>query len=89
MSLETKSLLLQEKQESLKETSKSRNPTYKCYLPGDVIVHSVSCLLVMDPVANENAGGLLDQLTRAQHAITVPLPIAETAFVHLATGIPR
>lgn len=56
--------------------------------PGDVIVDSVSCLLVIDPLANENAGGRLGQLTGAQHAVTVPLPITETALVHLATGIP-
>lgn len=58
-------------------------------LPGDVIIHSISCLLVMDPVADENAGGLLPQLPRAQHAITVSLPVAETAFIHLAAGVPE
>lgn len=63
--------------------------TSKCNLPGDVIVHAVSCLLVMDPVADENAGGLFGQLTGAQHAITVPLPVTEAALVHLATGIPE
>ena len=58
-------------------------------LPGNVIVHPVSCLLVVDPVANENAGRLLVQLTRAQHAVAVPLPLTEAAFVHLTVGIPR
>lgn len=43
----------------------------------------------MDPVADENAGGLLPQLPRAQHAITVSLPVAETAFIHLAAGVPE
>lgn len=43
----------------------------------------------MDPVADENTGGLLPQLPGAQHAVTVPLPFAETAFIHLAAGIPE
>lgn len=59
-----------------------------CYRPGDVIVDSVSCLLVVDPVTKENAGGCLGQPAGAQHAVTVPLSIAETAFVHLAISIP-
>lgn len=57
-------------------------------LPGDVVIHSIASLLVMDPVADENAGGLLCQLPRAQHAVTVPLPAAETALIHLAAGVP-
>lgn len=78
------SLLLLEKQEY---SSVSR--FFLLDVPGDVIVHSVSCLLVMDPVADENAGGLFGQLTGAQHAVTVPLPVTEAALVHLATGIPE
>lgn len=43
----------------------------------------------MDPVADEDTGGLLPQLPGAQHAVTVPLPFAETAFIHLAAGVPE
>lgn len=43
----------------------------------------------MDPVSDENAGGLLPQLPGAQHAVTVSLPFAETAFIHLAAGVPE
>lgn len=42
----------------------------------------------MDPLANENAGGVLGQFTGAQHAVTVALSVTETALVHLATRIP-
>lgn len=56
--------------------------------PGDVIVDAISCLPVMDPLANENAGGSPGQLTGAQHAVTVTLAITKAALVHLATGIP-
>lgn len=43
----------------------------------------------MDPVADEDAGGLLPQLPRAQHAVTVSLSIAETALIHVAAGVPE
>lgn len=56
--------------------------------PGDVIIDAVSRLLVVDPVANENAGGCLGQPTGAQHAVAVALSIAEAAFVHLSVGVP-
>ena len=58
------------------------------FRPGDVIVDSISCLPVLDPLSNENAGGGPDLFTRAQHAVTLTLPFIETALVHLATGIP-
>lgn len=58
-------------------------------LPGDVVVHSVSRLLVVEPVADENAGGRLPQLPGAQHAVTVALAVAEAALVHLAAGVPE
>lgn len=57
-------------------------------LPGDVIKYSITGLLVMDPVADENAG-LLPQLPGAQHPVTVPLAFAETAFKHLTAGVPE
>lgn len=56
--------------------------------PGDVVMNSISCLPVVDPLANENAGGSPGQLTGAQHAVTVTLAVTETALVHLATGVP-
>lgn len=59
------------------------------FRPCDVIVDAISCLLVVDPLPDENTGGIPRQFPRAQHAITVPLPIAETALVHLATCIPE
>lgn len=42
----------------------------------------------MDPVTKENAGGCLGQPAGAQHAVTMALSIAETAFVHLPISIP-
>lgn len=59
------------------------------FRPCDVIVDAISCLLVVDPLPDENTGGIPRQFPRAQHAVTVPLPIAETALVHLATCIPE
>lgn len=60
----------------------------KLIILGNVIVDSISCLPVLDPLTNENAGRSPGLFTRAQHAITVPLPITETALVHLTAGIP-
>lgn len=59
------------------------------FRPCDVIVDAISCPLVVDPLPDENAGGIPRQFPRAQHAVTVPLPITETALVHLATCIPE
>lgn len=66
-----------------------QHDTEVLFRPGDVIVDAVSCLPVLDPLANENTGGIPGQFTRAQHAVTVALVITETALVHLAAGVPE
>lgn len=55
--------------------------------PGDVIIHSISCLPVLDPFSNEDTSWCPGLFTRAQHAITMSLSVTETALVHLTTGV--
>lgn len=57
-------------------------------LPGDVIKHAVARLLVVHPLADEDAGGGGVQRAAAQHPVTVAHVVLERALVQLTCGIP-
>ena len=54
----------------------------------DIVKDSVAGLLVLQPLACEDAGGGRVEFAAAQHAMAVSHPILEGAIVNLTTGIP-
>lgn len=56
---------------------------------GDIIEHSVTSPLVVQPLADEDAGRRGVELAAAQHAVAVPHAVLEGSLVHLAAGIPK
>lgn len=54
----------------------------------DVIKHSVASLLVVQPLANEDAGGGGVELAAPQHAMAVTHVILKRPLVHFSCGIP-
>lgn len=55
----------------------------------DVIKDPVSCFLVLQPLADEDAGGGRVVLPAAQHAVAVSHAVLEGPVVDLTTGIPE
>ena len=57
-------------------------------LLGDVIEDTVAGPLVLQPLADEHAGGGASELAAAQHAVALTQRVVEGALVHLPGGIP-
>lgn len=55
----------------------------------DIIKDSVSCFLVLQPLADEDAGGGGVELPAAQHAVAVTQAVLEGTIVNLAAGVPE
>lgn len=54
----------------------------------DVIEDAVASLLVLQPLANEDAGGGGVELAAAQHAVAVSHAVLEGSIVNFTAGIP-
>lgn len=54
---------------------------------GDIVKDSVACLLVLQPLANEDAGGRGVELAAAQHAVSMPHAVLEGSVVNLTGGV--
>ena len=64
--------------------NKDNRPSVLC----DVIEDSVARLLVLQPLADEDARGGGVEAAAAQHAVAVPHPILEGSVVNFAAGVP-
>lgn len=53
----------------------------------DVVEHAVAGLLVLQPLADEDAGGGGVELAAAQHAVSVSHAVLEGSVVNLPAGI--
>lgn len=54
----------------------------------DVIEDAVASLLVLQPLANEDAGGGGVELAAAQHAVAMSHAVLEGSIVNFTAGIP-